>query len=405
MTAKKAIIIGSGIAGPATALALQKIGWQATIYEAYSTSAHGIGANLGLALNGLDALRTLQIHETVKALGVPTPHLIMWNGNGKRLGEVYSGEALSDGTVNITMQRADLFAVLSETALARGIQIVYGKRLVDVKESGQEIVATFADGSEAVGSVLIGADGMYSRTRQLIDPDAPKPHYVGLIGSGGKVSSLDLDPTPDTLNLTFGKRAFFGHTILADGTVWWFANKPLRPEPSQASLSTLALDEWKQELAHLFADDAVPAKRIIEATQHLSTPMAMHYMEAPKRWYRGRMVLIGDAAHVASPSSGQGASLAIEDALEIVRCLRDGADHVQAFSTFQQLREMRVKRVLEGGKRVNNDKAAGPMGRIIRDALFPILLKWLTKPGANAWLHNHHIEFDQSILSPSAPVV
>jgi 2-polyprenyl-6-methoxyphenol hydroxylase-like FAD-dependent oxidoreductase len=397
MTREKVLIIGAGIAGPVAAMALQKVGIEATIYEAYQTTAHGVGLQMGLAVNGLDGLRTLGIHEAVKAAAIPTPLTVMWNGSGKCLGEVPGGTALSDRTVNVTIRRADLYAVLADEAQRRGIRTEHGKRLVDAEERGREVVAKFADGSEATGSVLIGADGMGSHTRQLIASNAPRPYYVGLIGTGGNAPAIGLSPTPGKFHMMFGKQAFFGHTVLEDGTIWWFANLPWSKEPSQAELAAMPSAIWKPRLAHLFADDKSPASQIIQATRHDLEFLSMHSMEPPKVWYRDRMVLVGDAAHVTSPSSGQGASLAIEDALVLARCLRDRDEPSTAFAAYQQLRHERIQKVIAGARRVNNSKATGPVGRIIRDALFPLFLRWLTKPSTNAWLYNYHIEFDQPI--------
>src|ERR671933_409421 len=105
-TNKKALIIGGGIAGPVTAMALQRAGIDATIYEAYGTSA-GLeaGAFLTIAVNGLDALRTLDVHQEVIAVGFPSQTIEFFSGTGKRLGELPIGGTLPDGTVTHTLKR------------------------------------------------------------------------------------------------------------------------------------------------------------------------------------------------------------------------------------------------------------------------------------------------------------
>ncbi|MGH3930254.1 MAG: FAD-dependent monooxygenase, partial [Pseudonocardiaceae bacterium] len=123
----------------------------------------------------------------------------------------------------------------------------------------------------------------------------------------------------------------------------------------------------------------------------------LHAMALPASWHRGRMVLVGDAAHVTSPSSGQGAALAIEDAITLARCVRDLSDLNEAFATYQLLRQDRVRKVFDSAKKVNRDKAAGPIGRVLRDLLMPLYAKKMAKPGAMAWLHACHIEFDRPI--------
>jgi 2-polyprenyl-6-methoxyphenol hydroxylase-like FAD-dependent oxidoreductase len=104
------------------------------------------------------------------------------------------------------------------------------------------------------------------------------------------------------------------------------------------------------------------------------------------------MTLIGDAAHAASSSSGQGASIAIESAVELARCLRD-MPYDQAFSTYQQLRRPRVERIIKLGARTNSNKTAGPVGRVLRDLVMPATMK-LINPEKMAWQFDHHIDWN-----------
>ncbi|GAB3400848.1 FAD-dependent oxidoreductase [Flindersiella endophytica] len=388
----KTLIIGGGIAGPVAAMALQKAGIEATVYEAYDSTADGIGAFLGFAQNGVAALEAIGADHAVTEVGYETPRMRMGSYTGKWLGEMGNGGWI--------VRRSDLYLRLRQEALARGIEIVHGKRLVDASQTASGVVATFADGTTATGDLLIGADGMRSRTRQLVDPNAPEPHYVGMIGTGGYTTSVDVDLPAGTQAFVFGKRAFVGYGNPGDGTTWWFGNIIRQPEPSPAELAAVSSDEWKRELRELYAGDSTPGVALVDGTEHdLITPLAMHHMEAPARWYRGRFVLIGDAAHVTSPSSGQGASLAVEDAVMLARCLRDKPTPADAFSTYQRLRAGRVHKVLENAKRTNSSKAAGPIARILRDAMMPFFIKKLADPKATEWLIGHRIDFDAPVDS------
>ena len=397
MTYDRALIVGGGIAGPVTAMALQKVGIEATVYEAYDRTAHGVGSFMNVATNGLDGLRTLGAQERVKAAAFPTSRMVMWSGTGKQLGEVENGTALADGTVSMTMNRADLYAALYDEATSRDIPIEHGKQLVDAEHTGDGVVARFADGSETRGSMLIGADGLWSTARTLMTPEAPEPRYLGLVGTGGCATGVDMEPSSDTFHMMFGKRAFFGYAARDGGTVWWFANVPRPAEPTAAGLAAVPADERRLRLLHLFTDDASPATRIIRATDHDLEFWPMHDLAPAATWHRGRMVLAGDAAHATSPSSGQGASLAIEDSLELARCLRDRTDTEAAFTAYRRLRHERVQKVFTYAARINQNKAAGPVVRIARDAMMPFFLKRFAKPGSSAWLGGHHIDFDQPI--------
>ncbi len=399
MTSRQALIIGAGVAGPVAAMALQRIGVEPTIYEAYPGTAHDVGASMGLAANGLDALNTLGLREAVQEIGYPAPRMAMLNGSGRVLAELSNGLTLTDGTTNLTVERADLYRVLHDAAVSRGVRIEHGKRLTGIEQTADGVRARFADGTEATGDLLIGADGMRSAVRAAIAPDAPRPEYTGLVGTGGYCYGVDLDIAPQTFHFVFGKRAFFGYQEVSPGQVLWFANVPTPVEPTADELAGRT-EEWTQQLlTELFAADTTLARPILEASTETVGWMPMHSMAAPRTWYDGRAVLVGDAAHVTSPSSGQGASLAMEDALVLTQCLRDRDDVTAAFATYQRLRHDRVQKVYDNAKRVNQSKAAGPVGRALRDLMLPLFMKKLAKPESLAWLHGHHIAFDEPVAA------
>ena len=107
--AKKALIIGGGVAGPVAAMALQQAGVDSVVYEAYAGGADDAGAFLTFASNGLDALRAIDAHHLVLAEGFPTPRMEIQSGTGRHLGDVPNGGTLPDGTVSQTLKRADLY--------------------------------------------------------------------------------------------------------------------------------------------------------------------------------------------------------------------------------------------------------------------------------------------------------
>lgn len=123
--------------------------------------------------------------------------------------------------------------------------------------------------------------------------------------------------------MVFGRRGFFGYTVHPSGEVWWFANPPRAQEPSRAELAAITDGQWRALLEDLFAGDRVPASEIIRATPGELTGWATYDLPSAPTWHSGAMVVIGDAAHAASPASGQGASMAIEDAVVLAQCLRD----------------------------------------------------------------------------------
>ncbi|MFF3876055.1 FAD-dependent monooxygenase [Streptomyces sp. NPDC001978] len=144
-----------------------------------------------------------------------------------------------------------------------------------------------------------------------------------------------------------------------DGEVWWFANVPRPQEPARGKLEGTGPEEWRSRLTELFAADAGPAAALIRASQEITPASPMHSMPALPAWRRGRMIVIGDAAHAPSPTSGQGASLYIEDAVELAKALRDQPTIEGAFTAYEALCRPRVERIVKQAARINN-KAARP---------------------------------------------
>jgi 2-polyprenyl-6-methoxyphenol hydroxylase-like FAD-dependent oxidoreductase len=396
--AHTAAVIGGGIAGPVAAIALRKAGIDATVYEAYAETAHGVGGELMLAPNGMAALGVIDAATAVAAVGRPTPRMVMETGSGKRLGEFHDLPGLPTSRL---FSRADLYRALLEAAIESGVRIEYGKRLVDLTAEENGVTAIFSDGSTATADVLIGADGIRSRVRTRLDPNAPEPRYVGLLGLGGWVSSDGLARTNGAMHLAFGRRGFFGYSV-DDGHAGWFANLPCDRPLTAAEARQVPEEEWLRRLKELYAEDTLPALAMLDRVRpgELVNVGGMHDMPPVPVWHRGRVVLVGDAAHATSPSSGQGASLAIESAVELARCLRDRPID-EAFEAYEQLRRPRVEKIIAKTARINADKAPGPVGRIIRDLTFPIAMRTFYNPEKMmGWMHRYAIDWDAK--SPAA---
>jgi FAD-dependent urate hydroxylase len=391
---RTALIIGAGIAGPATAMALKKAGIDAVVHEAHPTAADGIGVFLTVGSNGVDALRVLGVDEPVLAAGFPTPAITLRSGNGKRLGESRTGHTLPDGTTSQTIKRADLYRVLHEESLARGIRIEHGRRLVDAQDTGDGVRAVFADGSEAVGDLLIGCDGVHSAVRRIVDPAAPEPTYAGLLTTGGYACGVPVEAEPGAYEMIFGRRAFFGYATAPSGEVWWFANVPRPDQPAAGEGNASPDGDRRRLLIELYRDDAGPAVALIEAAPEIMPMSPVHSIPHLPTWYQGRMIVTGDAAHAPSPTSGQGASLSIEDGLVLAKCLRDLPSPQAAFARYEAARRPRVERIIKWAARINSSKAAGPVAATIRDALLPVILRLTADAKAQRRIYEHHIDWD-----------
>jgi len=394
---RTALVIGGGLAGPVTALALRRAGVEATVYEAYRTTADGIGGQLTVAPNGLDALEAVGAREVVEAVGLPMRRTVMANGRGKVLVEF---EALPDLAPSRTMWRSELYRVLHDHAAAEGVRTELGKRLVGVAEGPDGVTARFADGTTASADVLVGADGVNSTVRSLIDPAAPGSSYVPLLNFGA-AADVAVDVEPDATCFVFGRRAFLGYWIQPDGRTSWFGNLPHQPRMTSAQAREVPAEEWLRRLREVYADD-VPGRDLLAHTDPalLSAFGSMEVLPKVPTWHRGRMVLVGDSAHAPSSSSGQGASLAAESAVQLARCLRDLPDVPSAFAAYERLRRPRVEKIAARAAKTNGTKGFGPVASALMGVAMPLAMKTFLTPEKMLGLEQrHHIDWDRPVAA------
>src|SRR5262245_53879987 len=393
----KALIIGAGICGPVTAMALQRAGIEAAIYEAHRPAPKEVGSYLTVATNGLNALRAINAHREVLAAGFPTSRTVMFSGAGKRLGTVPIGSTGNEMNESRTIKRAHLHRALYNEAARRGLAINFGKRLVTAVPTHSGVHVEFDDGSGDSGDLLIGCDGIHSVARTMIDPNAPAPRYVGLLNFGGYTPARSVGDR-GAWHMIFGARAFFGYAPDPLGGTVWFANVPSL-STSQAERASTSVDQWKQRLIELFAGDRGPAAELIRAGELQLAGDNTHDLPSVPVWHSNSMIIIGDAAHAPSPSSGQGASMAIEDGVVLAKCLRDTSSLQNAFGAFEASRRRRVERIVAQGARTSSSKAAGRVGRVLRDHLLPFVFRYFVTEKSMAWIYEHQIDWDTSIVA------
>jgi 2-polyprenyl-6-methoxyphenol hydroxylase-like FAD-dependent oxidoreductase len=387
-----ALVIGGGVAGPVAAMALRKAGIHAALYEAYPTPADGVGGSLAIAPNGLAALRTIGAEDAVLAVARPISRMVMVVGT-KRILEQPGLPGLPPLQL---LWRADLHRALHDRAVAQGIPITHGKRLVDAEETASGVTARFADGSHDRADVLIGADGIHSTVRTLIDPDAPHPQYTGLLGFEA-LADYQVPEAPDAIVYVFGRRGYYLYRARPGGGTEWGANLPQDRPMSLAEARQVPAADWLRILREAYADD-VPGGELIQHTSpdRLQVLGSLRIMPRVPRWHRGRIVLVGDAVHAPSNTSGQGASLAIESAVELARCLRDLPDAPSAFAAYERLRRARVERIAARATSANHAKAPGPVARALMPLLMPIMMKTVMAPERTlAPVQRYQIDWDE----------
>lgn len=370
----KALIIGGGIAGPAAAIALRKAGIASEVYEAYPAGADAdTGAFLTLTANGQNALAAIDMEAAVADVSFPTTALRLYDSSGALVRDVPMG---TNRPPSRTIRRADLSHVLRSGAIAREVPILYGKRLVSVESgSGGGVTAFFEDGTSAAGDLLIGADGTHSTVRTLIDPAAPSPRYTGLVIACGYAPAGSDPSGPDGYSMYYGSQAFLGRTRGPDGLDWWFARIPV----SEADATALIADGDSGQVARFFEADNTPAAALIRTSLAPLTITESRDLPRLPTWSRDRMIVIGDAAHPVSPMTAQGASLSLEDAVILGKCLRDIASVPDALRTFEHLRRERAEQIIHYGISTENPAPPAPTPRTNRGSS-PVL--------------DHHIAWD-----------
>lgn len=367
-----ALIIGGGVAGTTAAMALRKAGLDPVVVEARQRGAADRGAFLTIMPNGMDALAAVDAYAPVEDIGFPALAPRVLGHDGKSLTEESREGNGSRRLAPRTMTRARLYEVLHTEARHRGVPIEHGKRLIEARATEQQATAVFDDGTVRTADVLVGADGVRSRTRNWIDASAPAPRQVGLTLVYGYAPDAP-HPYPGGYCMVHGGEAFFGYTTDPNGTTWWFARLPGGNE-DHATLEATTAEQWKRRARDHVVGDDTPAADIIDATRDQVTGLNAYDLPHVPTWRHHNMTLTGDAAHAASPASAQGASMALEDAVVLGQCLRDEPVN-DALDHYERLRRDRAERVVGMGRARSQNTPD------VESPLAP-------------WIVNHHIHWD-----------
>jgi 2-polyprenyl-6-methoxyphenol hydroxylase-like FAD-dependent oxidoreductase len=347
------------------------------------------------------------------------------------------------GQPAVNMTRAALHHTLINAVEEEGIPIEFDKRLTHLEglspeDDSEGVAAHFEDGTVARGDFLVGADGAHSRTRALVLGDEdPKAKFIGLMTSGGFVHSDAFLDQPETEQGTMhfllgpeGRMLGYARPSADDPRlVMWWRNTyvgdhwkddqdPSASGAGQWSGRTPTKDELNaidtEELKHRILDVPggwSPLARQLVADTEVILRGTIHTVASLPRWYRGRAVLIGDAAHAVSPHSGQGASLALEDAMYLAKMLRRQARQAKAghavdaqvlesaFRAFEEGRKERAEKIVAEGmrrgepRRTKSEQPPGALWQWCTELLIKAVFRWLV-PGSIREVHAYRIKWD-----------
>jgi 2-polyprenyl-6-methoxyphenol hydroxylase-like FAD-dependent oxidoreductase len=357
------------------------------------------GSVVTLAPNGVDALLAVggpELRSSVAAHATPTDGHDLVAADGRLLGRVSLGVPLPDGSRGVTLKRSRLSAELVAAAQARGAEVRLGCRVAHVDPDAARVTTT--DGEVVQGDLLVGADGLRSGVRRSLEPGAPAPRYLGLLNFGGVTRRTDLarDLPERRWWMSFGRRAFFG-AHRTGALVWWFANVPA-PEAEAGT----DRGDWTARLVDLLDRDAGPGRELVRAGELGLVAHGTYDLPRVPTWHRGPTGLLGDAVHAPSPSSGQGASMALEDAVVLSRALAEAGDPARAWETFEQQRRRRVERIVADGRRSTSAKTPGPVGRAVRDPILRAVFRWVATERNGAWMTGLRLSETDDVRGPRA---
>jgi len=307
---RRVLIIGAGPAGLATAIAFERAGIEAEVFERAAQPTE-VGAGLGLQTNAMRALVQIGAADYVLERSTSVNQEIL-SHKGRLVARLpYDEVAREAGVPGVTiMRRTDLQAAMLQH-VDRG-RLHFGAECAGVEQDEHGATAVFADGSRQRGALVVGADGLRSVVRREIHGDGA-PRYSGFT-SWRAITTENPDVIPsNTFRLFVGPGAQFAIFPLVEAIYWSCTLVAPAGEgtPPDGELA---------ECIRRFGDFPPPARELMESTKEDELIRTDIYDRDPiSPWSRGRLVLLGDAAHPTTPFMGQGASMAIEDAVTLVK--------------------------------------------------------------------------------------
>ncbi|WP_341485895.1 FAD-dependent urate hydroxylase HpxO [Thioclava sp. GXIMD4215] len=339
MSTKTVMIIGAGIGGLCAGIALRRIGFEVRIFEKVR-EVRPVGAGLSLWPNGIQCLHHLGLGAQIRDLGGQMERMAYIDG---LTGETMCAFPLtplwnSAGIRGYPVARAATQEMLMDVFGREHIAL--GMRLVALQEEGAQVLARFADGTESRADFVIGADGAHSLVRDhLLGP--LERRYAGYVNWNGIVD-MDAAIAPADCWTTFvaqGKRASImpiGAGENGQGRFYFFFDQPM------PAGDTPAREDYKSLLQGCFSGWAEPVQRLIAAADAGAiNRVEIHDIDPFSTWAKGRICLLGDSAHNTTPDLGQGACMAIEDAVVLEEKLRGTDDIPAALQAYQQARAAR----------------------------------------------------------------
>lgn len=383
---RTAIVVGGGIGGLAAARALEQTGWEVNLFE-QAPQVRAVGAGIGLAPNAVRAMDALGLGEALRSRGHLQGTIGIRRASGRWLVRLQAEQmAARFGARMHLLHRGDLHRLLLDSL--DNVAVRTGHRAVAVTSDSDGAHLTLATPTgplAASADVVVAADGVHSQLRSTLFPTYPGEAYAGYICWRGIVPAevaqqLELAAT---LTETWGRELRLGVATLGDGSVYWFGGAPA-PQGAYP-------DDTLEQVAARFRGWHSPIPEVLAATPHEAMLRNdIYYLPARlPSFVCGRVVLLGDAAHAVTPDIGQGACLAIEDAVVLAAAMANTSDIPAGLYAFDQARRARTQRMARVSGRVASVlKGRNPVAAGLRDlaaSLLPARALLRASAGAMSW--------------------
>lgn len=367
MQGQNILIIGGGIGGLTAAIALGRAGHRLTIAEKDPAWAvYGVG--IIQQSNVVRAMAELGIIADYLEAGFGFDEVEVYIPTGQMVARIPSPRLVDGLPANVGIGRRALHKVLGDRAQAAGAEVRLGLTVEALEDDGTGVTARFSDGTSGRFDLVIGADGLYSQTRAQLFPDAPAPQFTGQ-----SVWRYNFHrPEEMTCLRAYDGPTGFGLVPLSNDLMYMFATTP---EPGNPWYDTKGLAAaMRGKLAGAPQGIAELAEQITDDEAVVYKPLEWTFREGD--WHKGRVVLLGDAVHATTPHLGQGAGMAIEDALVLAEEIGRHETPEAAFAAFRARRFERCKYIVEAslalcrgqlgeGPRVDQAKATHEMFQVV----------------------------------------
>lgn len=333
------LVIGGGIGGLTAAIALGRRGHRVTVIEkAPEWRVYGVG--ITQQSNVVRAMAELGLIGDYQEAGFGYDAVEVYAPGGERVARIPSPRLVGGLPANFGIGRRALHEILLRRAVAAGATVHLATTAKHLDDDGAGVDVTFSSGARARFDIVIGADGLYSQTRQQLFPDAPMPEFTG---QGVWRCNFPRAADIDCLQAFEGPTGL-GLAPLDDTLMYMFVTTPEPGNPRYAphDLATA----MRSKLAGITAPRlAALAESICDADEIIYRPLEWLLLEGP--WHKRRTVLLGDAVHATTPHLGQGAGMAIEDVIVLAEELdrHDAAE--AAFQAYRDRRFARCKYIVE----------------------------------------------------------